>query len=246
MNTRTMGGTATQEAPPVTSGPVVSGRSVLAQKDTVGLDRFTVSVVSYGKRIDDELDAELASSQEIVLVPSSGHADADVILVVTTAVTDAMLADLGRIADGAVNPRQCMVLVTGPMRERHLARAVSCGVVSILPLREATARLVVRAVRSSYRGGAVLPETVTRWLVDEARVFQQNMLATQGLSSGGLTAREVEVLKFLADGQSTEYIAEHLSYSERTIKKIIGDMLARLALRNRAHAVSYAMRVGAI
>lgn len=72
------------------------------------------------------------------------------------------------------------------------------------------------------------------------------MLTSHGLSPGGLTAREVDVLKLLADGQGTEYIAEHLSYSERTIKKIIQDVMSRLELRNRAHAVSYALRVGAI
>jgi len=87
---------------------------------------------------------------------------------------------------------------------------------------------------------------VTRWLVDEARSVQQDMLATHGLLPGGLTVREAEVLRLLADGEDTAHIARQLSYSERTIKKVLQDVMSRLDLRNRAHAVSYAMRVGAI
>jgi DNA-binding NarL/FixJ family response regulator len=37
-----------------------------------------------------------------------------------------------------------------------------------------------------------------------------------------------------------------LAYSERTIKNIVHELLERLELRNRAHAVAYAMRVGAL
>jgi DNA-binding NarL/FixJ family response regulator len=52
-------------------------------------------------------------------------------------------------------------------------------------------------------------------------------------------------MRRLAEGYDTNRIATELNYSERTIKKIIQDVLSRLRLRNR-HAVSYAMRVGAI
>ena len=71
-------------------------------------------------------------------------------------------------------------------------------------------------------------------------------MASRGLLPGGLTVREVEVLRLLAQGEDTAHIAKSLSYSERTIKKVLQDVMSRLELRNRAHAVSYAMRVGAI
>jgi DNA-binding CsgD family transcriptional regulator len=44
----------------------------------------------------------------------------------------------------------------------------------------------------------------------------------------------------------TNEIAAKLNYSERTIKTIIHTMMTRLGLRNRPHAVAYAMRVGAL
>jgi DNA-binding NarL/FixJ family response regulator len=192
-----------------------------------------------------EVIPRLRVSSELRLVSAGRREDADVVLVLTSVVTDSLLAVMAEIAESAVNREQCMVLVAGPMRERQLARAVGCGVVSILPRRDATPRLITRAVVASHCGGAMLPETVTRWLVDESRMLRQNLLTTQGLKPGGLTLREVDVLKLLAEGEDTARIAERLRYSERTIKKIIQDLLTRLNLRNRAHAVSYALRVGA-
>jgi DNA-binding NarL/FixJ family response regulator len=72
------------------------------------------------------------------------------------------------------------------------------------------------------------------------------LLSAHGITAGGLTTREVDVLKLLADGMSTVEIAQQLNYAERTIKNVIADMLSRLNLRNRTQAVSYAYRVGAI
>jgi DNA-binding NarL/FixJ family response regulator len=58
----------------------------------------------------------------------------------------------------------------------------------------------------------------------------------------GLTDRDVEVLRLMADGQSTAGIARDLSYSESTIKNIIHAIVRELGARNRAHAVAMALR----
>jgi len=54
------------------------------------------------------------------------------------------------------------------------------------------------------------------------------------------------VLRLMADGMDTGEIARNLSYSERTVKNIIYAITTRLSLRNRSHAVAYAMRAGVI
>jgi DNA-binding NarL/FixJ family response regulator len=63
---------------------------------------------------------------------------------------------------------------------------------------------------------------------------------------GGLSQRELGVLRQLADGYKTIEIAMELAYSERTIKNSIQALTARLHLRNRSHAVAYAVRQGLI
>jgi DNA-binding NarL/FixJ family response regulator len=61
-----------------------------------------------------------------------------------------------------------------------------------------------------------------------------------------LTSREQAVLHMLADGLTTREIAEELSYSERTVKNIVHDVLEKLGCRTRAHAVAIATRHGVI
>jgi DNA-binding NarL/FixJ family response regulator len=56
----------------------------------------------------------------------------------------------------------------------------------------------------------------------------------------------VEVLRLLADGLDTSEIAHKLAYSERTVKNVVHDVTTRLQLRNRSHAVAYALREGLI
>jgi DNA-binding NarL/FixJ family response regulator len=50
----------------------------------------------------------------------------------------------------------------------------------------------------------------------------------------------------MADGLDTGEIGQRLFYSERTVKNIVHDITSRLHLRNRTHAVAYALRQGFI
>jgi DNA-binding CsgD family transcriptional regulator len=61
-----------------------------------------------------------------------------------------------------------------------------------------------------------------------------------------LCERDYEVLRMLAEGESTRGIAERLSYSERTVKNIVHDLLVTLKCKTRAHAVALAAREGMI
>ena len=54
------------------------------------------------------------------------------------------------------------------------------------------------------------------------------------------------MLRLLSRGESTREIAAGLSYSEKTVKNIVHDVTSRLDLRNRTHAVAYALRQGLI
>jgi DNA-binding NarL/FixJ family response regulator len=60
--------------------------------------------------------------------------------------------------------------------------------------------------------------------------------------SGGFTHREQTVLSLVAAGLSNREIAERLSYSERTIKTILHDVVIRLGVKSRSQAVAMAVR----
>jgi DNA-binding NarL/FixJ family response regulator len=58
-----------------------------------------------------------------------------------------------------------------------------------------------------------------------------------------LTGRETAVLRLIAEGLGTAEVAEQLCYSTRTVKSVIHEVTRRLHLRNRTHAVAYAIRL---
>jgi len=92
-----------------------------------------------------------------------------------------------------------------------------------------------RALQEAQRAGA-----------QGVEMAAQGDLAPRGLSFAVLADREVEVLRLVAEGLDTAEIASRLSYSQRTIKTVLHDVTTRLQLRNRSHAVAYALREGLI
>jgi DNA-binding NarL/FixJ family response regulator len=61
-----------------------------------------------------------------------------------------------------------------------------------------------------------------------------------------LTARQMRVLELMAEGQDNATIARTLRCSEHTVKNVIYDLMVRLGVRNRAHAVACGVRAGLI
>ncbi|MFJ8938896.1 LuxR C-terminal-related transcriptional regulator [Streptomyces sp. NPDC102365] len=70
--------------------------------------------------------------------------------------------------------------------------------------------------------------------------------ATRARTVPELSSREVDVLRLIAEGKQCDEIAVELSYSERTVRYILYGAMKRTRTRNRAHAVSYAIRAGLI
>jgi DNA-binding NarL/FixJ family response regulator len=61
-----------------------------------------------------------------------------------------------------------------------------------------------------------------------------------------LSKREQRVLSLVADGLPTREIGEELHYSERTVKKVLGDVVVKLGARSRSQAIARAVRQGLI
>ena len=111
---------------------------------------------------------------------------------------------------------------------------------------EATAGNLAAAIRSAAAGEGTLPPDLLGRLLRQVGQLQRQVLSPRGLTFSGLTEREAAVVRLLAEGFDTAEVGQRLFYSERTVKNIIHDMTSRLELRNRTHAVAYAIREGLI
>lgn len=186
----------------------------------------------------------LRGSVGTTVVPVDRADRADVVLILAHEVTEETMTWMEEASAASSNPGMRIVLVADRISRARLARAVRHGLVSVLPRAQSGFPEIVEAVLTSRAGGAQMPGDLLRSLVEQMRTLLRDPVG--GGLPGGLDGREVEVLRLLAEGLDTTEIAARLNYSERTIKNIIFAVTRRLNLRNRTHAVAYAMRVGAL
>lgn len=183
----------------------------------------------------------LESTPEITLLNGAQPVLADVVVVAATALTATVVAELRRAAAMAPVP---VVLVLNEISHADAEMVETCRVAAMLPRANATGDRLARTVRTVAAGRRTTRTNRVAELLDHVRQVQQETAAPG--EDGRLTGRELDVLRLMADGLDTAEIASTLSYSERTIKSVFYGLTARLNLRNRPHAVAYALRKGLI
>ena len=137
-----------------------------------------------------------------------------------------------------------VVAVLTRVDDAALLGAVEAGATGLVRRSHATAANLLAALKAAAAGEGTLPPDLLGRLLDQVGRLQRQVLSPRGLTVAGLTDREIDVLKLLADGMDTAEVGRQLFYSERTVKNIIHDLTSRLDLRNRTHAVAYAIRQG--
>ncbi|MGW1617726.1 response regulator transcription factor [Streptomyces sp. NPDC002172] len=138
-------------------------------------------------------------------------------------------------------PARIVLIVTNGWYA-DLTLAAESGIRAVLWRADAQPHTLIRAVLAVAAGEALLPSAIQGELLDQADRLQRNVLTPKGLTPSGLSTREIDVLRLVAQGLDLAEIADTMCYSERNIKKILYGVINRLGLRNRVHAVSYAIR----
>jgi DNA-binding NarL/FixJ family response regulator len=122
-----------------------------------------------------------------------------------------------------------------------MENALKAGFAGLLVREEITPVSLVAALQAVACGVGSIPPTVLAPLLC-GRVSD----SASPVDGGVLVGRELNVLRLLAEGSTTREIAGELCYSERTVKNIVHDTLAKLHCRTRAHAVAVMARQGAL
>ncbi|MEE8157848.1 MAG: LuxR C-terminal-related transcriptional regulator [Dehalococcoidia bacterium] len=101
-----------------------------------------------------------------------------------------------------------------------------------------------KAVSELGEGLAISTELGMSPLIERMVTLQrraESQLAKAPAYPGGLTEREVEVLRLIALGKSNREIARKLVLSERTVQRHISNLYIKINVRNRAEATSFAL-----
>jgi DNA-binding NarL/FixJ family response regulator len=137
-----------------------------------------------------------------------------------------------------------VVMLTTFDLDDYVYEALRAGASGFL-LKDSPRHDLIAAIRAAAAGDALLAPSVTRRLIEAfARRPPEATPSPSQLAS--LTARERDVLLLLARGRSNAEIAVALFVSEATVKTHVGNVLAKLGLRDRVQAVILAYETGLV
>lgn len=189
---------------------------------------------------------QLRHRPEIDLLDDDDLHQAVVAIVAGDEVDDDTVRMIRALQHGGCSRVVVVVVVATRLDDRAMLAAVEAGIRGLVRRAEATPERLVSVVQAALAGDGAVPPDLLGRLLNQIGNLQRDLLTPRGLTFTGLTQRELEVLRLVAAGYSTNEIAKRLAYSERTVKNVIHDVTTRLQLRNRSHAVAYAVRQGLI
>jgi DNA-binding NarL/FixJ family response regulator len=181
----------------------------------------------------DGVDVVGAAANGVEAVELVARGNVDVVLMdLKMPLLDGVAATARLTAD---HPDVAVLVLTTYADDVSIANALRAGARGYLT-KDAGRAEIGAALRSTAAGQSTFDPEVTKRLVAGL---------TPLVSAGdGLTARETEVLRLIAQGLSNTEIAAQLFISEATVKTHINNTFAKIGARHRAEAVRYAYRNG--
>jgi DNA-binding NarL/FixJ family response regulator len=126
--------------------------------------------------------------------------------------------------------------------ERYFFEALKAGASGYV-LKTAANQDLIEACRAAMRGEPFLyPAAVTALIRD----YLERASSGEETPEDPLSPRELEVVKLIAEGFTSEEIAEQLFISKKTVDRHRANMLEKLGMRNRVELTRYAIRRGLV
>jgi DNA-binding NarL/FixJ family response regulator len=205
--------------------------------------RVSAYVCSHDPILQAGVLSQLRKRTEIEVVDAGDLDGSQVGITVADVLDDKTIRILRALRNAGVS-RTVLVIIA--VDASTVVKAAEVGVIGLLRRGEATPDVLVRTIQKAAAGDGVIPPDLLGCLLEQVGRLRRQVLAQSDLTLTGLSDREVNVLRLIAEGLDTNEIALELSYSQRTIKNVLHDVTTRLQLRNRSQAVAYAVREGLI
>ena len=181
-----------------------------------------------------EVVGEAGDGQEAVLRAEETHPDV-ILMDLLMPVMDGIEATRQITSQ---QPKARILVLTSFAADNKVFPAIKAGASGYL-LKDSSPDELVRAIRQVHRGEPSLHPTIARKLLQEIARPADLQPAPEAL-----TAREMEVLRLIAQGLSNQEIADQISVSEPTVRAHVSRILGKLHLASRTQAALYAVREG--
>ncbi|WP_255614807.1 response regulator transcription factor [Polymorphobacter sp. PAMC 29334] len=177
---------------------------------------------------DMTLVGEAANGAEAIATYEQSHPDVT-LMDLQMPIMDGLEA-IARIR--AISPSAHIIVLTTYEGDVQAVQALKAGASSYL-LKSALRRELLDAIRAVHAGRRYLPASVAQEIAIHS-------------AEESLTQRELTVLQLVAEGKANKVIAWELSISDDTVKAHLRSIFAKLDVNDRTHAVTAALRRGAM
>ena len=139
-------------------------------------------------------------------------------------------------------PELRIVMLSMHDKEQYFFEALKAGAAGYV-LKSAANQDLIEACRAAMRGEPFLyPAAVTALIRD----YLDRARRGEAGPDDPLTAREQEIVKLIAEGLTSDEIAESLVISSKTVDRHRANVLEKLGMRNRVELTRYAIRRGLV
>ncbi|MFI1213512.1 response regulator [Streptomyces sp. NPDC020802] len=144
---------------------------------------------------------------------------------------------------GVTDPLNVVVVTTFD-QDDYVSSALRGGACGFL-LKDASPALLVEAVRAAARGDALISPAVTVRLLRQLDEYQRTTAPVAPVQ-GGLSGRELDIVRLVAVGRTNQEICDELFLSLSSVKTYLGRIQGKLDVRNRVEIAAWAWRHGAV
>ena len=147
-------------------------------------------------------------------------------------------------------PDAAVLVLSEEAKDPQVIAAIHAGAGGFLLLAGMLPGVLLESIHRVVEGGIQMKTSVLRRAVDaflsksSERSAGSQARVTRMTAAARLTAREVEVLRLMAEGESNQSVAEGLGITLNTVKKHVRNIVDKLKARSRTHAAIQGAQAG--
>jgi NarL family two-component system response regulator LiaR len=220
------------------------------ESDTTMSDKIRVLLVDDHALVRKGVRFFLETQPDIEIVGEAGSGE-EALRLVEDHTPDIVLMDLMMPGIGGVeaarrvkglSPGTHIVALTSSQEREHILPTMSAGA-SAYVLKDVGPAELAATIRRVAGGEVVIEPRIAAQIVSALR--REEPAPSRNLTAD-LTAREVEVLRLIAEGLSNAEIANRLFLSDKTVKTHVSNILSKLQLADRTQAAIFAWKEGIV
>ena len=214
------------------------------------MQKIRVLVVDDHIIVRDGICALLALAGDIEVVGEAANGD-EALKIVRELKPDVVLMDMAMPIMGGLEatrrickefPTTKVLVLTQYDDKEYVFPVIEAGASGFISKVAASSELT-NGIRAVFQGDSYLSPSIAKLLMEG---YRQGEKYVNNDPYEQLTARERDVLKLVAEGYTTQQIADMLVVSPKTVEGHRTNLMAKLSIRNRIELVKYAVRKGII